>query len=449
MNEHPTPTTSGESALTDPSLFAPASAPVAPRHLVRRITTWLLVVLFAIVAPLSLTSIWAVRTVTDTNRWVDTLQPLAEDPVITNYVADKGTQLLFEQLDVQKQIADLLPKVAAPLAAPLTKQLQGYTDTEMRKLVGSQWFRDFWKKENTFTHSTAVDILTGKTPPEPSNARRLVIALTPALVQAIDNLNARGVTVFNPIRDKLVTDKNLTLQLFSNKQLKAVQGYLNLAIRLKTLIWILTIALGVGAVLTSMDRRRGTMRVLGAGIISSLVILAALTVGRSIFISSADPGSQQFAQHIWDILLRYLRRLLVWSLLIFAAADLVLWVTGPSTWAVAVRRAASKGSKVVAEKTNDAYHSERTANAVARAGDLAERGEAFTRTNLIPLRWVGVVVAGVFVFFTSTTAGLWWLVTLLALYEVGISIPSWRAASKERQTPSVVEHTEEVEDSKR
>ena len=445
MSEHPTTPETGDTPLTDPSLLAPTKA---PRRLVRRITTWVLVVLFAILLPLSLTSIWAVRTVVDTNRYVETLQPLAEDSVITNYIADKGTQMLFDQFNVQQQVSDLLPAVAAPLAAPLTNQLEHYTDTEMRKLISSQWFKDFWKRENTFTHSTAMDILTGKTPPQPSAARSLVISLTPALVQAIDNLDAKGVTVFNPIRDKLENDKNLTLQLFSSKQLKAVQGYLNLAIELKSVLWILTLVVGVGAILASVDRRRGAMRVLGAGIISTLIVLAALTVGRSFFVSSAQTGAQEFATHVWDILLRFFRRILIVSLIVFVVADLVLWITGPSSWAVAVRRTLRTGSKTVVAKTGEAYRSERTTKAVAKAGDLAERGGAFTRANLVPMRWAGVVVAGIFLFFTSTTSGLWWLVILLALYEVGVSIPTWRAATKDRAALGASPETKELEDSK-
>ncbi len=446
MSDHPTTTDSADGALTDPSLLA---LPKAPRRLVRRITTWVLVVLFAILMPLSLTSIWAVKTVTDTNRWVDTLQPLAEDSVITNYIADKGTTLLFEQLNVQQQVADLLPAVAAPLAAPLTNQLEHYTDIEMRKVVSSQWFKDFWRKENTFTHSTAMAILTGKTPPQPSTARQLVISLTPALTQAIDQLDAKGVTVFNPIRDKLENDKNLTLQLFSNKQLKAVQGYLNLAIKFKNVLWLLTLAVGVGAVLAAVNRRRGAMRVLGAGIISTLITLAALTVGRSFFVSSAQPDAQQFATHLWDILLHFFRRLLVFSLIVFVIADLILWITGPSTWAVAVRRTLRTGSRTVAEKTGEAYRSERTTKAIAKAGDLAERGGAFTRENLTPMRWAGVVLAGIFLFFTSTTSGLWWLVILLAIYEVAISIPTWRTAAKARAALGKGDPTKELEDSMR
>jgi hypothetical protein len=429
-----------EGSLTDPSLLG---QPRQPRRRVRRIATWVLVVLFAVLLPLTLTSAWAVRTVTNTQRYVDTLQPLAQDPVVTNFVADRATTLLFEQLDVQKRVEHLLPAVASPLAAPLTNQLEHYVDVEMRQVVASKWFADFWRRENTYTHSTALDLLTGKTPPPASEARSLVVSLTPALVQAIDKLDAKGVTVFNPIRTELEQNRSLTLKLFSNKQVKMVSGYLNLAITLRWVLWIVTIVAGVGAVLCSLQRRRGATRVLGGGILGLLVLLGGLTVGRSLFISAANPDAQQFATHLWDIMLRFLRQLVISTLVVLVVADLVLWLTGPSTWAVAVRRTARTGSRKLAEKTEEAYHSERTAKAVASARGFVERAAAFSRSNLKALRWAGVVVAGIFLFFTSTTSGIWWIVVLLAIYEVAVSIPTWRgrtastgAAAEEEPTAS-------------
>jgi hypothetical protein len=430
MTDDTTATGTPEGSLTDPSLLA---TPRPPRRVVRRIATWVLVVLFALLLPLSLTSTWAVRTVVDTNRYVDTLQPLAQDPVVTNYVADRATTLLFEQLNVQQQVQDILPSAAAPLAAPLTNQLKTYANVEMRKVVSSPWFADFWRKENTYTHATALSLLTGKTPPSPSTARNLVVALSPALIQAIDALDARGVTVFNPIKAQLENNRDLTLQLFSSKQIKAVQGYLNLAIELKSLLIILTIVVGVGAVAVATNRRRGAIRVLGAGIISVLVLLAGLTVGRSFFINAVQPDAQTFATHLWDLMVRFLRRLLIWSLVVLVVADLAVWITGPSTWAVAFRRTAGSSSKKVAAKTGEAYRSERTVAAIARSAEIAERAGTFTRANLVPLRWAGVIVAGIFLFFTSTTAGLWWIAVLLVLYEGAISLPTLRSRAAARR----------------
>ena len=415
-----------------PGAVAPAPADKKSRHIVRRTVTWILVVLFALLTPITLTSAWAVKTVTNTDRYVATLQPLAEDPVVTNYIADRATNELFDQLDVQKQIAGVLPKAGAAIAAPLTAQLKTYTDAQMRKLLSSQWFRDFWKKENTYTQGTAVAILTGKNPPPVSKTRAVVIGLSPVLIQAIDDLNAKGVTVFNPIRDELKTNQTLTLKLYSNKQVKMVQKYFNLAISLRVLLLIVTPLIGLAAIACSVDRRRGAIRTLLGGIAGILVLYAGLTWLRNEFISAAPVDAQMFAQHLWDAMLRFLRSTMNLTLFLFVAAVLVLWLMGNSPWAVAVRRTVGGGSKKLGDKATDIYRSEATAKAIAKAGDVVSRSSAYVQANLVSMRWAGVVVAAVFLFFTSSTSGLVWILILLAIYQAVISFPWTRkSATKE------------------
>ena len=403
---------------------APEAAPVtASRRRGRRILTWVLIVLFAILTPLTLVSGWAVKTVTNTDRYVATLQPLVEDPVVTNYVADRATTLLFEQLNVQQKVANLLPGVGSALAAPLTAQLYGYTQTEMRKVMSSQWFKDFWKQENTFTHATAVALLTGKNPPPVGRARSLAIGLSPVIIQAIDKLDARGVTVFNPIKRQLQTNKLLTLNLYSNKQLKTVQKIFNLAVELRVVLLIGTPLLGIAAILVAIERRRAAIRLLLGGILGILVLLGALTWLRSQFVGAAPPNGELFAQHVWDAMIHFLRRTVDWTLAIFTIAVLGLWVAGDSTWAVALRRTVRGGSRKIAVTAGEAYHSETTSKAITKATASLEKADGFVRKNLVAIRWLGVIVAAIFLFSASTTGGLWWIFILLALYQVLISVP--------------------------
>jgi hypothetical protein len=418
--------------MTDQPSLAPETSdaataiePIAKpkRRLARRIITWVLVVLFAILTPVTIASAWAVKTVTNTDRYVETLQPLAQDPVVTDYVAVKATDALFDQLNVQKRIATLIPVGGSVLAAPLTAQLETYTQAQMRTLLSSQWFQNLWEKENHFTHAAAVNLLTGKAAPATTKARKLVLNLTPALINAIDELDSKGVTIFNPIKKKLTADQALSLQLFSNKQVQTAQTFFNLAIELRIALLIGTPLIGVAAVLVAVERRRAALRVLLGGILGSLVLIVGLTVARSKFIAAVPADANLFSQHLWDTLTRFLHRSVNVVLGVFVLGAIVLWLTGPSTWAVAVRRTVRGSSKKVVSTAESAYRSEATSKAIEKATSALETSNAFVRRNVVPMRWVGVAVAGVFLLGERTTGSVFWTLVILAVYQVLISIP--------------------------
>ena len=59
-----------------------------------------LILLGVLCAPLSVVAVWAKRQVTDTNRYVATVAPLASDPAIQAAVTTQITNQIFTYLDV-------------------------------------------------------------------------------------------------------------------------------------------------------------------------------------------------------------------------------------------------------------------------------------------------------------------------------------------------------------
>ena len=60
----------------------------------------LLIVIGCILAPISVVAVWTKNLVTDTDRYVATVAPLASDPAIQSAIADKITAEIFTNLDV-------------------------------------------------------------------------------------------------------------------------------------------------------------------------------------------------------------------------------------------------------------------------------------------------------------------------------------------------------------
>ena len=124
-----------------------------PRQRWRSVVATLLIVIACILAPLAGVAVWTKNLVTDADRYVATVAPLARDPAIQNAVADKITAEIFAHVDVQaitNQAVDALaerglpPRVADPLHAlsgPMASGVQGFVRTEVGKVVGQRRVR--------------------------------------------------------------------------------------------------------------------------------------------------------------------------------------------------------------------------------------------------------------------------------------------------------------------
>ena len=73
-----------------------------PRQRWRSVVATLLIVIACILAPVAGVAVWMKNLVTDTDRYVTTVAPLARDPAIQNAVADKITAEIFAHVDVQR-----------------------------------------------------------------------------------------------------------------------------------------------------------------------------------------------------------------------------------------------------------------------------------------------------------------------------------------------------------
>ncbi|HET9555818.1 MAG TPA: hypothetical protein VFS70_01680, partial [Actinomycetota bacterium] len=146
----------------------------AGRRRWRTIVATLLIVIGCVLAPLSVAAIWTRNQVTNTDRYVATVSPLADDPAIQNAVADQITAQVFTYIDVQgltNQAVDALaergltPVLAdqlRALAVPIANGVQSFTRSQVGKVVESDAFADAWVQANRVAHQQLVAALTGE-----------------------------------------------------------------------------------------------------------------------------------------------------------------------------------------------------------------------------------------------------------------------------------------------
>jgi hypothetical protein len=319
----------------------------------RTIVAVLLIVLGCVLAPLAGVAVWARNQVTNTDRYVRTVAPLAADPAIQQAIADQITTQIFTYLDVQgltNQAVDALaarglrPQVADQLrgfAGPLAGGIQGFVRTEVGKIVQSQAFADAWVQANRVAHQALVKALTGQGGETITVENDTVnLNLAPFIATVKQRLVEGGFGLAERI-----PEVNASFALFDVKNLTHAQAAFDL---LNTLgIWLPIIAivlLGVGVVVAKDHRRALVGAAIGAAV-AMVGLGLSLAVFRTIYLDAipATVLPHDAAAVLYDTIVAYLRlglrTILVLALVIAAGA----FLTGPSATAARTRQRLTAG----------------------------------------------------------------------------------------------------------
>lgn len=309
-----------------------------------------LLVIGGILLPMAASAVWADRLVSSTDRYVQTVSPLAEDPAmqaaITNRIVTEIQQyvdvedLTTQALDALGGTGRLDPRVTdqlKTLAGPVSSGIENFVRDQVAKIVASPEFAQAWDEANKIAHTQLVAVLTGKD----------TTAVTVDDGKISLNLGA-FITV---VKQKLVDNGfglasnipavNVQFVIFESDDLAAAQTAFK---GLNVTAWVLpllVLLLFAGAVLLAPSRRLGFLGVGVTVVIAMAIALAALSVGRIIYLNNIPtdvlPGGA--AGSVFDILTRFLKqglRAMFFFGLVTAVAALL---AGPSRGAVAVRGA--------------------------------------------------------------------------------------------------------------
>ncbi|HYN17739.1 MAG TPA: hypothetical protein VEY96_06625, partial [Actinomycetes bacterium] len=325
---------------TEPS---PGAGPVA-RQRWRTILATFLIVLACVLVPLSAVAVWTRNQVTNTDRYVATVAPLANDPAIQNAVADQITAQVFRYIDVQgltNQAVDALaergltPALAdqlRALAVPIANGVQSFTRSQVGKVVESDAFADAWVQANRVAHDELVKALTGEGGGSVT-VENDTVSLN--LAAFIETVKQRLVDAGFSVAARIPT-VNASFVLFQSDDITRARGAFNLLNTLGVWLPIVALVLLVLGVYVAKDHRRALIGA-GVGIAVSMVVLAlALTVFRSIYLDAVPAAvlPHDAAAVLYDTIVAYLRTVLVLALVVAVGA----LVTGQSATAVRTRQ---------------------------------------------------------------------------------------------------------------
>ncbi|GAB2961777.1 hypothetical protein GCM10023080_022690 [Streptomyces pseudoechinosporeus] len=313
-----------------------------------------LLLLALLLAPLAAVAAWVQDTVSDTDRYVETVAPLASEPPVQEVVINRLTDRVVDNVDVAAvtdslvkalQDAGAPPRVvegAESLEGPLRNAVRTVVDRTVTRVITSDAFQQVWEGANRRSHAAVVNMLTGE--------REGAVRAEDGTVQ----LNVGEVV--DQVRERLVDagfdkataipDTDRTITLFQTEELGKAQDTMRLLDILGTWLPILTVVLAALAVWTAPAHRVMLMiTATGVGVMM-VVLLVALAVVRRVYLDSVPPTAlpTDAAAAIYDTFVRFLRDSTRTLLVVAVITALVAYLYGPGRPARAVRTVTGRGT---------------------------------------------------------------------------------------------------------
>jgi hypothetical protein len=371
----------------------------------RGLTAWVLLVVAALLFPIALTAFWAQKTLVDTQRYVDTVAPLAQDPTIQQAVAKQVTTTINNQIDQSGKVDQILadfPKLK-PLAVPITAGLHSLVTTTVDKVVTSDQFSTIWVDVNKRVQQGVIKVLESDASDGPITLQGdQVILDTGDLIEAVkQRLVDRGFTWAANLPVPSVADRQIVL--LTSPQLAQARVAYQIAQPISQWLIYAVLLLFLAAILVAVRRARMVVAVGIAILLGALVVRLLLAYGQTQVELNLSGTTWAIAQNaFFTILTTYL----ITALRAAFVLGLVLAVVG---WYL---------SGTASANASRAYISKLLDGAGAGAGDtaLGKVGAWFARTRTF-WRFAIPVLAVLVLLFQSPLTGstILWVVLLAAI----------------------------------
>lgn len=332
----------------------PRVEPTDRRSVWRSAAAGVLITLACVLAPLSVASVWASTVLSDTDQYVETVAPIADDPGVQAAIADEVTVAIMDNLDIDALTQEALgvlaeqdnmpPRVAdalPALAVPLSQGIESFTHSQAERLLASPAFETVWDEVNRVAHTQVVTLLEGNEGGAVSaQDDTITLNLGPIIEQVKERLVAQGFELADRIP---AIDRSFVLV-----ESEAITRAQRVYVVLNALgAWLPFIAVGLfaGGVYAAHNRRRALLRG-SLGVVAAMVVLGAgLALARTFYVETtpADILTAQSAGHVFETLVRFLRSSLRAVAVLFLLLAVAAFMSGPSTGAVRARGSVQRG----------------------------------------------------------------------------------------------------------
>jgi len=293
------------------------------------------VILGSVLAFLSVFAIWTERQALNTGDWVDTSGRLIHNKTIREAVGDYLVDQLYENVDVRKELEEILPGDTKDLAGPAAGGLRQVAGQGAEKALETSTAQNLWEEANRTTHEQLLAVLENKKEAVETDEGNVRLNLGSLLT----NL-AQQVGIGEDLAEKLPPDA-AQVEILKSDQLKTAQ---DIAVAIKGLALLLSIltflAFGL-AIYLSRDERWVTVLLSGIGLVAAgfaVVVVRHIAGGIVVDQLVKDESVKPAGEAAWSIgtsLMTSIATTVIVVGVLFLAAG---WLASPTAGARTTRR---------------------------------------------------------------------------------------------------------------
>ncbi|MFE6036418.1 hypothetical protein [Streptomyces sp. NPDC056452] len=278
-----------------------------------------LLVLLAVLVPVSALSAWVDLEIDDTDRYLAAVSPLASDPAVQTTVATLVTDEAMKNIDV----------------GPLQETLEQFLHETVQSFTTTESFQRAWDTANRTAHQAVTAALHG------DSGQAVIIDLAPVIEQVKGELVNSGV----PFAEQIPVESTAITVLSADRadDLRSSFQWLR-----HCSVWpavgtvvLLVLVLGLALVRGGLRAGLGAAAVVGGGLVLGAIVLRILVaVGRDRVLDEVPGSDRGGAAAVYDALTASLRTT-VWIVIVVGA---VLVVGGLAGRYVSGRRGAGRNT---------------------------------------------------------------------------------------------------------
>jgi len=302
----------------------------------RRRTVKALVVLGSIFAFLSVFAIWTERQALNTDDWVATSDRLLRNEEIRSAVGEYLVDQLYENVDVENELKEILPGDTKDLAGPAAGGLRQVAGQAAERVLETSTAQNLWEDANRSAHEQLIAVLEDKGDAVSTEEGNVSLELGSLITNLADEIG-----IGKSLAEKLPEDAG-EVEILRSDQLKTAQ---NIAVAIKGLalvLSILTFAAFGGAIYLARGSRWVTVLssgialiAAGFGVIIVRKIAGGIVIDQLVATESVKPAGEA-AWSIGTSLMVSIATTVIVIGVLFAAAG---WLASPTKAASATRMA--------------------------------------------------------------------------------------------------------------
>jgi hypothetical protein len=301
----------------------------------RRRTVKGLVILGSVLAFLSVFAIWTERQALNTDDWVSTSGRLIQNQTIRAALSDYLVDQLYENVDVEKELQDILPGDTKDLAGPAAGGLRQVAGDGAGRVLETATAQSLWEDANRSAHEQLVSVLEDKGDAVSTSEGNVSLNLGSLLTNLADQVG-----IGQNLADKLPPDAG-QIQILRSDELKTAQ---NIAIAIKGLALVLSLLTFItfaAAIYLTREGRWVTVLYSGIGLVAAgfavivfREIAGGIVIDQLVVTESAKPAGEA-AWSIATSLMTSIAGTVIVVGVLFAIAG---WLASPTGSARATRR---------------------------------------------------------------------------------------------------------------